>query len=155
MLALALIYLPMLFPDGRLLSRRWLPVAALAGIATLGIVVSMTLVDTLRVNGVRDRGIANPIGIEGLGRPEDLPISGVMEGLFLLAAVGAIVSVVLRFRRSRGVERQQMKWFAYVIVVLIGGTVLAGGTSDVTGVGWPSDDRLLDVLHSLGALRYL
>src|ERR671920_2364674 len=47
MLALALIYLPMLFPDGRLLSRRWLPVAVLAGIATSGIVLSRALVDTL------------------------------------------------------------------------------------------------------------
>jgi len=44
--------------------------------------------------------------------------------------------VVVRFRRSRGIERQQMKWFAYMIVVLIGGSVLAGGISDVTGVGW-------------------
>ena len=44
--------------------------------------------------------------------------------------------MVARFRRSRGVERQQMKLFAYVIVVLIGGSVLAGTISDVTGVGW-------------------
>jgi hypothetical protein len=42
----------------------------------------------------------------------------------------------VRFRRSRGIERQQMKMFAYVIVVLIGGSVLAGTLSDVTGVVW-------------------
>ena len=58
------------------------------------------------------------------------------EGFFLVAAAGAVASVVARFRRSRGVERQQMKLFAYVIVVLIGGSVLAGTISDVTGVGW-------------------
>ena len=108
MLALALIYLPMLFPNGRLLSRRWLPVTVLAGIATSGIVLPRTLVYTLPVNGAPEQEIANPIGIEGLGKPQDLPISGVMEGLFLLAAVGAVASVV-RFRRSRGVERQQLK----------------------------------------------
>jgi hypothetical protein len=67
MLALALIYLPMLFPDGRLLSRRWLPVAVIAGISTLGIVLPRALMDTLPVNEVPGRGIANPIGIEGLG----------------------------------------------------------------------------------------
>ena len=50
MLALALIYLPMLFPDGRLLSRRWLLIAVLAGIATLGIVLPKALVETLPVN---------------------------------------------------------------------------------------------------------
>ena len=136
MLALALIYLPVLFPDGRLLSRRWLPVAVLAAIATLGIVLPKALVDTLPANEVPGRGIANPIGIEGLGKIEDLPIFGAIEGLFLVATVGAVASVVVRFRRSRGVERQQMKLFAYVIVVLIGGSVLAGGISDLTGVGW-------------------
>jgi len=136
MLALALIYLPLLFPDGRLPSRRWLPVAVFAGIATLGIVLPRALVDTLPVREVPGHGIANPIGIEGLGRPEDLPIFGVVEGLFLVAAVGAVASVVVRFRHSRGVERQQMKLFAYVILVLIGGSVLAGGISDVTSVGW-------------------
>ena len=136
MLALALIYLPMLFPDGRLLSRRWLPVAVLAGLATLGIVLPKALVDTIPVQEVPGRGIANPIGFGGLDMLENFPISGVIEGLFLLAAAGAVASVVVRFRRSRGIERQQMKWFAYVIVVLIGGSVLAGGISDVTGVGW-------------------
>jgi hypothetical protein len=136
MLALALIYLPLLFPDGRLLTRRWLSVAVLGGIGTLGFVLPGALVDTIPVNEVPGRGIANPIGIEGLGKIEDLPIVGAVEGLFLLAALGAVASVVVRFRRSRGVERQQMKWFAYVIVVLIGGSVLTGGISDLTGVGW-------------------
>ena len=84
MLALALIYLPMLFPDGRLLSRRWLPVPVIGGIATLGIVLPKALVDTLPVNEVPARGIANPIGIEGLGKIEDLPIFSVIEALFAL-----------------------------------------------------------------------
>jgi hypothetical protein len=136
MLALALIYLPLLFPDGRLLSRRWLSVAVLGGIGTLGFVLPGVLVDTIPVNEVPGRGIANPVGIEGLGKIEELPIVGAVEGLFLLAALGAVASVVVRFRRSRGVERQQMKWFAYAIVVLIGGSVLTGGIADVTGVGW-------------------
>jgi hypothetical protein len=136
MLALALIYLPMLIPDGRLLSRRWLPVAVLAGIATLGIVLSRALTDTLPIPGVPGRRIDNPVGIEGLDKLGTLPTVGVAEGLFLVAAVGAVASVVVRFRHSRGVERQQIKWFAYVIVVFIGGSVLAGGISDATGAGW-------------------
>jgi hypothetical protein len=129
-----LIYLPMLFLDGRLLSSRWLPVALLAGVATLGIVLPRALIETLPINEISGRGIANPIGIEGLG--EDLPIFGAIEGLFLVAAAGAVASVGVRFRRSRGVERQQMKLFVYVIVVLIGGSLLAGTISDVTSLGW-------------------
>jgi hypothetical protein len=148
MLALALIYLPMLFPDGRLLSRRWLLIAVLAGIATLGIVLPKALVETLPVNEVPGRGIANPTGIEGLG--EDLPLFGAIEGLFLVAAAGAVASVVVRFRRSRGVERQQMKLFVYVIVVLIGGSLLAGTISDVTGVRWLG--RITFVLSIMGLM---
>jgi hypothetical protein len=136
MLALTLIYLPMLFPDGRLLSRRWLLIAVIAGIATLGIVLPRALAVTLPVPGVPGLRIANPIGVEDLDKLANLPIFGAVEGLFLVAAVGAVSSVVARFRRSRGVERQQIKWFAYVIVVFVGGSVVTGGVSDVTGVGW-------------------
>ena len=135
MLALALIYLPLLFPDGRLPSRRWLPVAVLAGIAMLGFVLPRALADTLPVNEAPEHRIDNPIGIEGLGPVENLPIFGVfLNGVLIVAFVGAAASVVVRLRRSRGVERQQMKWFAYVTVVFVGGSILASAIGEVTGV---------------------
>jgi len=118
LLTLAVIYLPLLFPDGRLLSRRWLPVAIVPGIATLRISVLGALVDTLLVEGVNYR-IDNPIGIEGLGSPEDLPIFGLLNSLLIVGVVGAAASVVVRFRRSRGVERLQMKWFVYAAALLL------------------------------------
>src|SRR5215211_4068761 len=95
MLALALIYLPMLFPDGRLPSRRWLPVAVLAGIGPLSIVLLGALADTLPVNEAPGYVIDNPIGIEGLGRVDYLPIFGVLNGLCFLGVVGAAASVVV------------------------------------------------------------
>jgi hypothetical protein len=115
LLALVLIYLPLLFPDGRLPSRRWLPVAVLAGIGALGVVLLGALADTLPLNEAPGYEIDNPIGIEGLGQVEDLPVFGVLTGLLFVGIVGAIASVVVRFRRSRGVERQQMKWFVYAV----------------------------------------
>ncbi len=150
MLALAGIYLPLLFPDGRLLSRRWLPVAVLGGIGTLGIVLLRALMDTIPVNEAPDYVIANPVGIEGLDKPGDLPIFGSLTGLFLAGIAGAVASVVVRFRRSRGVERQQMKLFTYVIVVLIGSSVLASTISDVTGVGWLGESGF--VLSMIGLM---
>jgi hypothetical protein len=117
-LALAVIYLPLLFPDGRLLSHRWLPVAIVPGIGALSITILGALVDTLLVEGVHYR-IDNPIGIEGLGFPEDLPVFGLLNGLLIVGLVGAVVSVVVRFRRSRGVERQQMKWFVYAAALIL------------------------------------
>ena len=58
-----------------------------------------------------------------LGLPE-----GIDTVLLTGAAVGALVSMIVRFRRSRGVERQQLKWFAYIagvslVDLLIGAAV--------------------------------
>jgi hypothetical protein len=118
LLALAVIYLPLLFPDGRLLSRRWLPVAVVPGIGVLSIAVLGALVDTLLVEGVHYR-IDNPIGIEGLSYPEDLPVFGLLNALVIVGLVGAVAAVVVRFWRSRGVERQQMKWFVYAAALIL------------------------------------
>jgi hypothetical protein len=122
LLGLAVIYLPLLFPDGRLPSRRWLPVAVLPGIATLGMVFLGALADTLVLDPVVEDThyrIDNPIGIEGLGEVEDLPVFGVLNSLVVVGVVGAAASVVVRFRRSRGVERQQMKWFVYTAALIL------------------------------------
>ena len=137
MLALALFYLPMLFPDGRLLSRRWLPVAVVAGIAASGFVLPRAFMDTLPLNEAPGYEIDNPIGIEGVGSVENLPIFGVLlNGLLVIAFVGTAASVVVRFRRSRGVERLQMKWFVYVSVVFVGGSILTSVIGVATGLRW-------------------
>ncbi len=123
LLGLMLVYLPLLFPDGRLPSRRWLPVAVSGAIGTLGAVVLGMLADTLTGQDV-DYRIDNPIGIEGLAHVEELPIFGVL-GVFLIAGiVGAVSSVFVRFYRSRGVERQQMKWFLYAAALILPGPAL-------------------------------
>jgi hypothetical protein len=122
LLALTLIYVPLFFPDGRLPSHRWVPVAVLPGIGTLGTVVLGALTETLVLDPVvKDvhYRIENPIGIEGLGRVEDLPIFGLLTGLLFVGLLGAVASVVVRFRRSRGVERQQMKWFLYAVALML------------------------------------
>lgn len=118
LLALTLIYLPMLFPDGRLPSRRWLPVAVLVGIGVTGTVILGMLTDTLSGQNV-DYRVENPIGIEGLGPVEDLTVFAVMGILYVIGALGAVASVVVRYRRSRGVERQQLKWFLYAAAPIL------------------------------------
>jgi hypothetical protein len=119
LLALILVYLPLLFPDGHLLSRRWLPVAVLMGIGTLGVVVLGAMADTLSVNEAPGYKIDNPIGIEGLVYVEDLPVFGVLGGLLFIGVIGAVASVVVRFRRSRGAEREQMKWFVCAVAPML------------------------------------
>jgi hypothetical protein len=133
LLALALIYLPVLFPDGRLPSRRWLPFALLMGIVTLSLVILGALTDTLAGQTV-DYRIENPIGIEGLAPVEKLPVFGVFGVLLGIGCLGAILSVIVRFRRARGIERQQMKWFLYAAAIV---------------PIFPALDRLPDILDSL------
>ena len=118
LLALVLVYLPLLFPDGRLPSRRWLPVAVLPGIGVAGLVVLGALAETLR-GQTFDYRIDNPIGIEGLANVEELPVFGVFGGLFAVGAVGAVASVAVRFRRSGGTERQQLKWLLYAATPIL------------------------------------
>ncbi|HSL01104.1 MAG TPA: hypothetical protein VK869_12265 [Rubrobacteraceae bacterium] len=153
-LALAVIYLPLFFPEGRLPSRRWLPVAVVPGIGVLSMVVLAGLAETLQLNEAPGYEIGNPVGIEGLAPLEDLPIFFVFTGLLMFGIIGAVASVVLRFRRSRGVERQQMKWFVYAAALL---PIIPGSDLLPTGV----DDALfaatllaLPTAVGIAVLRY-
>jgi len=118
LLALVFIYLPLLFPDGRLISRRWLPVALLPAVAIAGVMVLASLAETFRGQDI-DYRIDNPIGVEGLAHVEDLPVFVLFGGVYAVGAVGAFVSVAVRFRRSRGIERQQLKWFLYAAAPIL------------------------------------
>jgi hypothetical protein len=146
-ITLALIYLPMLFPNGHLPSRRWLPVAVLAGIGPLGLVLLGALENPMTVLDPSGPGIENPIGIEALDRVYALPIGIVLDGLLVLGVGVAVAAVVVRFRRSRGVERQQMKWFAYATVMFLGSSTLLYAIWLATGVRWLLDtDIALSVM---------
>jgi len=136
MLSLALIYLPMLFPDGRLISRRWLPFALIGGVGAFGVALLGALADTLVVSYGPSVKIDNPIGMEGLASPGNFPVFVVFQVLFAVGVGGAAASVVVRLRRSRGVERRQLEWFAYVTTLFFGGAMLTGVVSEVSGVGW-------------------
>ena len=109
----------LLFPNGRLPSPRWRPWAW--AIIVIG---ALMLVTVAFVPGTSIEGVTNPFGIGGwLGGVLD----GVVDpgiGVLFLAIAGSGLSLLLRFRRARGVERQQLKWFAYG-AALLGAFILA------------------------------
>jgi hypothetical protein len=99
----------LLFPDGRLLSPRWRPMLWLASIgpatAAIGFALDPGPLTEFAV-------IDNPFGLEAASPIPELIGSIGMLGLWL-ALLGAGASLLLRFRRSQGVQRQQLKWIAY------------------------------------------
>lgn len=99
-------FLLLLFPDGRLLSSRWRPVAWCAVVGVVGVMATSgsspgPLVDFPEV--------VNPYGVESALRTV---CEGLSFAVLLVGLVGSAASVMLRFRHSRGEERQQMKWIA-------------------------------------------
>ncbi len=114
--ALTLIFTPLLFPTGRLLSPRWRPVAWLAGLTTAVFQALTSLQTELEV--APGQVVANPIGVAVVGHPEDSLIPLALVVVLVVLTVAAFGSLVLRFRRSRGEERQQLKWFTYAAALL-------------------------------------
>jgi hypothetical protein len=121
----------LLFPTGRLLSSRWRPVVWLAGAAT----AALTLLSALQadLSTVADHPIANPIGVAAVESPEESTVGAALLILLVLLAALAVGSLVLRFRRSRGEERQQLKWFTYAVALLVPLTVLSDFLPNTVG----------------------
>jgi hypothetical protein len=99
----------LLFPDGRVPSRRWRVVAEGAAAATGVMVIALLL-------GPEELDIAplrNPLAVGGTLGQVAMVVLYASAVVIISTVILAAVSLVLRFRRARGVERQQIKWFAY------------------------------------------
>jgi hypothetical protein len=116
-IVLMLVFPVLLFPTGRSLSPRWRPVAWLAAATTAGYAVFEALSPTLELPD--GRTVANPIGVAGVGNVDTNVLGVVLTVLALLSLVAAVCSLVLRFRRSHGTERQQLKWFTYAGALML------------------------------------
>jgi hypothetical protein len=125
--ALIAVYLPLLFPDGRLPGPRWRPVcwaaAGCAVMAAAGLAVAPGVVVNLRA-------LRNPFGVHPAA-VSTVTIAAGLAGL-LGCVVLAVSSLVVRARRGTSVERQQIKWLAcagcLVAVTLVPSTILSQST---------------------------
>jgi hypothetical protein len=108
------IYLILLFPDGKLPSRRWRPLAWLSGV----VMVLASLGITFAPGPLEEHpGVRNPLGLEGI--PTWVAGAGIVSILLLpLCMLASAFSLVLRYRRSRGEEREQIKWIAFAASVV-------------------------------------
>jgi signal transduction histidine kinase len=113
-----------LFPNGSAASSRWrwLPPAIVAD-TVLAIVVTTLRVGPIDVSDLGPDPL-NPTGEHALA-PIVNPVGGVIFFAILVLAIAAVVSLVLRYRASRGDERQQIRWLAYVGFLMVGLLILS------------------------------
>lgn len=109
------VFIPLLFPDGRPPSPRWRWVgwAAVVGFAVMFIPTAAAAWTA------RGPALLGDVDEEVLGMRWVVYPAAAGLSLIGLAAVGSVASLVVRFRRSRGVERQQLKWFVFAATILL------------------------------------
>lgn len=132
-------FVPLLFPTGRLLSRRWRPVAWLAAVA----LVAVTASDALAPGVISGSTVVNPFGIAPA--THSLLEAVAFLAIFAPATILAFSSLVLRWRRGSTDERQQLKWFAFAAALLPVNNLM-WVTFEVTGIAGPGVDALETVL---------
>jgi hypothetical protein len=147
---LVAVFLLLLFPDGHLLSPRWRPVAWVGVAGSLVIAVS----NMFRRGPLENTPfIDNPVG---LFDDPDFRSSGLGIALVGAACIAAAVSLFVRYRRSHGLERQQLKWLAVEGVILSAAIVpsILDPIAKATQVGFIAAFSLAPVMVGIAVLRY-
>jgi hypothetical protein len=146
----------LVFPTGRLPSPRWRPFAWAAG-ALLAI---CALLGPFAPGPVAPGLPANPLGIKALGGVRQI-VYGVATAVLAAVALAAAVSLVARYRRAVGAERQQLKWFAYgtTLLALVGVAYNLAGDQGLVGpitevLLFPILTPVVPVTIGVAVLRY-
>jgi hypothetical protein len=124
-----IVFLGLLFPNGRLPSARWRWFARISALSTLVGMALAAFSPGPIVVGLP--AIHNPLGIEGL------PNAYKSVQVLMLVLIGiSVVSLVVRRVHARGVERQQTKWFTYAAAVAASGAILKFIISEPLELVW-------------------
>ncbi|MFF5112890.1 sensor histidine kinase [Streptosporangium sp. NPDC000509] len=118
---LSWVFVPLIFPDGRLPSPRWRPVAWIAVVAIflhwLGILLSPDEVYAFLPYG-------NPLGLEGMAGLLAAMVGGFGQLAVFVVSLSVLVSLVLRARRGPRAERRLLRWMAFGVAAGLSGSVL-------------------------------
>jgi len=132
----------LLFPDGRLPSRRWRPVVWLSGAALTATVVGLALTP----GQIEDTAVTNPLGVApGTAAMEALASAGL--ALLFVSVLASCASLVVRYRAAAPEQRQQLKWIAWsipLVLLWLGASIWLESTT--SGEAW------VDVANALTAI---
>ena len=146
-------FLLLLFPNGHLPSPRWKWFARILG-GGLVLIFFVILIGPGPIEGGALAGAQNPLGIEFL-RPF-LSFALISILIIPIGAVGSLVSLVQRFRRSRGIERLQLRWL--VTAATIVAATYASGVLFSLGGEWTgasaTNPEWLNVLQTVSVLSF-
>jgi signal transduction histidine kinase len=146
-----LVLVLLLYPDGRPPSRRWRPaVWLIVGANALLLVVAAT--SSVAFEAAAPAGLAAPLALipDRIASPLVTDLEVMMLFLFLLSAAGCVV----RYRRARGVVRQQIKWFAYAGTVAALGFVLLASVSNDPVTAFIVLVPLIPVAAGIAIMKY-
>jgi hypothetical protein len=134
------ILLPLLFPTGRLPSPRWLPVVW-AGVGFMVVSALAAACGPERLDFGEHGGLHNPLALPGPAGDVLGALQGFGQAAFSIVVLISLSGVIVRLRRSSGVERQQLKWIAYVFGMMLSGLAAAAigeaiGWEPLGNVGW-------------------
>jgi len=151
------VYLILLFPDGHLPSPRWRVLAWAAGVAAVAVPVGIALTPGT-IEEAPVAGIENPLAVASLETPV-LVLTALFLPLVPLGVVAAAASLASRFRRSGGVQRQQIKWLATAgtaVALLYAVTLATTLASELAVLGRPDVlARVADVLQEVSIVSFL
>ena len=121
------VWIPLLFPNGHLPSRRWRPVAWF-GLGAFGLGVLTRAFGAHELDTSAPGHHDNPFALPGAAGDALGALLVPATVAYAPAVIGAMAGLVVRLRRSRGVERQQLKWVAYVGSLMLSALLLAAVT---------------------------
>ena len=158
-LALMLVPIPLiflLFPTGKVPGPRWRPLLWVLLAATAVVVLGVALLPGAMTTGFTDLDTAvnNPVGLPSSWKPLVDVATGLAGAAVVFGAFLCVLSLIVRFRRAEGDERQQIRWLLYVGAVAAAIPVvglLASGIRDLAGVQVTEDD---DPIGNIGFLLF-
>ena len=125
------VFVVLLFPAGRLPSRRWRPVAWAAGAGLVGWVLGNAFAPT--IISASPATVPNPVGVTGAPGKIFQVMAGSSAALIAATALAAVLSLVFRYRQAQAAERAQLRWLVYAGALTVAAVVAGLLTAQIIG----------------------